>query len=217
MAVERFASLGSKLATSLNKIVTAVVELIDDHATFKTVVDELVADHATFKTAVDDTKEEMTNLCLSSAGLAIGVGSKKEVLIANTVTYLIDGVFKSKTTAEKAFTATTHDIADGSERVYVYSLDGSGNVTVTAGTAAVGQGNATIPDGPAGECVIGHLRLFANGAIFDATSDDLDAAHLTDTYTNVAFLPQAIGAAPATLSAAGPATLSASDPDSFAS
>lgn len=217
MATERFASLGSKLATALNKIVTLVQELKDDHATFKTVVDELVADHATFKSAVDETKEELTNLCLSPAGLAIGTGNAAQVKIANTVTYLIDGVFKSKTSAEVAFTATTHDITDGSERVYVVSLDAAGNPTLTAGTEAVGSGNATIPDGPAGECVIGHLRLFASGAAFDATTDLLSAGHLTDTYTDVGFLPQQITAAPATLSGAAPATLTAADPDSFAS
>lgn len=187
MGVVRELTLGRKLRTAFNKVVT--------------LVNELRTDHATQKSALDETKAVLGDLCLSAAGLAIGSGSKAQVLIANTVTYLIDGEFKTKTTAEVAFTATDHDIADGSEAVFVYSLNGDGDVTVTKGDDAVGAGNASIPDPPAGEAVIGHLRLFADGAIFNATTDELDAAHLTDTYTDVAFLPQQVTAAPATLTA----------------
>jgi len=132
---------------------------------------------------------------LAFAGLAIGSGSKAKVLIANTITYVIDGVLYQKTTAEIAFTATTHDIAADAgsvqEAVYLYSVDSAGTVTVTKSPTATGAGNAAIPATPAGDAPLGYLRLaVAAGATdFDASSDLLDAAHLTDTYVNLATNP----------------------------
>jgi hypothetical protein len=134
------------------------------------------------------------NVCLAAAGLAIGTVSAAEVKIANTVTYLNKGVFKSKTTAEVAFTATTHDITAvaGSvqEAVYLISLQADGTPIITKGATATGAGNAVIPSTPAGETAIGYLRLAvaAGSTDFDATSDDLSAAHLTDTYVDFSSL-----------------------------
>lgn len=133
------------------------------------------------------------NAILGSPGLAIGSGSKAKVLIANTVPFLIDGVFASKTTAEVGFTATTHDIpADASavqEAVYAYSMIADGTVTVTMGAIASGAGNAIPPAIPKGHALLGYLRLaVAAGATpFDASTDLLDAGHLTDTYINAAY------------------------------
>lgn len=133
------------------------------------------------------------NMTLSNPGLAIGSGSKAKVLIANTVVFLIAGVFKSKTTAEIAFTATTHDIAPNAssiqEAVYLLTLNAAGTATITKGTTATGAGNAAVPAAPAGQAVIGHVRVAvaAGATLFDASSDNLDAAHLTATYTSLAF------------------------------
>ena len=134
-------------------------------------------------------------LCLSPAGLVIGSTSKKEIKIASTTAYLNGGVFCSKTTAEVAFTVTTHDIAPSAtlvqEAVYVLSLDAAGTATVTMGAIASGAGNAVVPATPAGGTAIGYVRIaVAAGATkFDATSDDLDAAHLTATYVNTINFP----------------------------
>ena len=134
------------------------------------------------------------DMVYSSAGLAIGSGSKKKILIANTVNYTIAGVWAAKTTAEIDFTATTHDIpADAGavqEAVYLLSITG-GTVTVTMGEIASGAGNAVIPAAPANQAVLGYVRIAvaAGSTPFDATSDDLDAAHITDTYVNLAYGP----------------------------
>lgn len=139
-------------------------------------------------------EQPLDHISLGPAGLAIGT-SKPKVLIANTVPFLIAGVFKSKSTAETAFTATTHDITAlaGSvqEAVYLVTLDAAGTVTLTKGTTATGAGNAAIPSAPASEAVVGHVRIAvdAGATDFDASSDDLDAAHLTVTYTDLAFVP----------------------------
>lgn len=129
--------------------------------------------------------------CLSAAGLAIGTSSKAKLLIANTVIYVLAGAYKSKTTAEVAFTATTHDIAANAssvqEAVFLLSLDASGTATITKGTTATGAGNAVVPATPANNVAIGHARIAvdAGATPFDASTDELDASHLTVTYTDI--------------------------------
>lgn len=137
---------------------------------------------------------DYSDMAFGSSGLAIGTGSKAKVLIANTVNYLIDGEWKQKTTAEIAFTATTHDItADGAtvqEAYYLLTINAGGTVTITKGTTA-DTGLGELPAAPAGEAVLGWVKLeVAAGAVdFDATTDELDEAHITDTYVNAAFVP----------------------------
>jgi len=128
---------------------------------------------------------------LASAGLAIGTASKAKLLIANTVIFMIAGLYYSKATAEVAFTATSMDIAANAssvqEAVYLLSLAANGTATITKGTTAAGAGNAAIPATPASNVAIGYARVAvaAGTTPFDASTDELDAAHLTVTYTNV--------------------------------
>lgn len=152
-------------------------------------------------TLVNSIKAALLYMTLAKAGLAIGATSpKKGVTIANTVTYLINGVPKTKTTAEIAFTATVHDIAANAsvvrEAVYLLSLAANGNATITKGVEATGAGKALVPDCPSGQAPIGHVRIAvaAGATSFDATSDDLDAGHLTVTYTDLGFIPDKLGA-----------------------
>ena len=126
----------------------------------------------------------------SAAGLAIGSVDAAEILIGNTVQYFNGaGQVKTKTTAEIAFTATTHDIAANAsaaqEAWYLVSLDSAGTATITKGTTAAAD-SAVLPAVPSGDTAIGGVKIsVAAGATpFDATSDDLDAAHLTTTYVD---------------------------------
>lgn len=137
----------------------------------------------------------------NSPGLAIGSSSKAKVLIANTVEYMINGVRYQKTTAEIAFTATTHDITADADNVqeacYLLSIDENGTVTITMGDVATGSGEAEVPDTPEGEAALGYLRLAvaAGSTDFDASTDELDEAHLTDTYVNLGFRHERFDAA----------------------
>lgn len=137
-------------------------------------------------------KTQLLYMCLSSAGLAIS-SSKKAINIANTVTFLNAGIFKSKTTADVAFTATTHDIAANAETVqeacYLVQLAGDGTPSIIKGTTSTGAGTATVPATSTLNTPIGYARVAvaAGSTKFDATSDDLDAGHLTVTYVNLAF------------------------------
>lgn len=135
----------------------------------------------------------LQNMALSPAGLAIGSVSKKTMKIVNTITYLAGGVFKSKTTAAVPFTATTDDITNSAsaiqEACYLVSIKNSdASVVVTKGTTA-GSGLSVVPDTPTGHTPVAYAKIaVAAGATpFDATSDDLDAAHLTVTYVDLGF------------------------------
>jgi hypothetical protein len=133
------------------------------------------------------------NRALSAAGLAIGTTSAAKVKIVNTVTFLSGGVFKSKTTAEVAFTASVHDIAANAtaaqEAKYLLCLDSAGTPTLTMGAIA-GAGLSALPELPAGVSPIGYVKVsVAAGATkFTASTDLLSAGHLTVTYVDLGFI-----------------------------
>lgn len=128
---------------------------------------------------------------LSSAGLAIGTTANTAVRITNAVTYLLGGVFASKTPAEVAFTPGTHDIAPSAssvqERVYLVNLDGAGNPTIAAGVVASGAGNALLPERQTNLTPIGTVRIAvaAGNAGFTGGTTALNAGQLTVTYNSV--------------------------------
>ena len=75
----------------------------------------------------------------------------------------------------------------------MFTIDASGNDHVYIGDIATGAGNAVLPnyeDLPDDEAIVGALRLAvaAGATSFDATTDELDEAHLTDTYYDYASM-----------------------------
>lgn len=122
--------------------------------------------------------------CLSSPGLAIGTTSAAAVKIANTTTYIINGVFYSKTTAEIAFTNTTV-LADGGTAYYLVCLNAAGSGLIVNGSAITGD----LPSVPAGYCPIGYVKVVTSGADFTPGTTELSAATVTDTYVNISVLP----------------------------
>lgn len=120
---------------------------------------------------------------LSNPTLAIGTSSKAKVK-HNDIVYSKDGVIATVAGGEVAFTATTHDIADHSEAIYLIYLDGS-TVKISKGTSVLtATGGAVCPATPAGKLKLGEVKIATEGGIFDATTTLLDAGTVTDTYTN---------------------------------
>lgn len=148
----------------------------------------------------DGLLHRVKNMALSTGGLAIGSSDKKKVKIASTVNYLSDGVFKTKTTAEVVFTATTDDITASAttvqEACYLMMLAADGTPSLVKGETATGSGNAKLPEIPATGTPIGYVRLAvaAGETSFDATTDELDEAHITDTYVDLGFVAPKFGA-----------------------
>lgn len=122
--------------------------------------------------------------------VAIGTVDAAEILITNPLRSFagataIAGI--ELAAAEHAFTATTDDIAadadTAQERWYLLSSDDGAAVVVTPGTIAA-EGAAVPPAIPSDHAPIGLVRVVveAGATLFNATTDDLDAAHLTTTF-----------------------------------
>ena len=112
---------------------------------------------------------------LNSAGLAIGSSSKAKVKIVNTVYAMFDGRLVKKTTAEIAFTATTHDVTNAKFRYFRLSMSSAGTVTITAGVEGATLAAATFPEIPSGDVPLGYVIINPTGTgDFDATTTELD-------------------------------------------
>ncbi len=131
----------------------------------------------------------MLNHCVTAAGLAIGSSDPAKVKIVNTTTYVQAGIIKSKTTAEVAFTPTTHDIAPHAslvkEATFTLSLN-AGTPTLTMGPIAVGAGNSVQPASPAGGVEIGKIIIAVAAGVtaFTAGTTQLNNGALTVTYVD---------------------------------
>ena len=211
-----------EIGTKLDQLITAVNELITDHATAKTLQDELIADHATFKTAIDALKAFAQNqITTGTPGLAIG-GTATKVQLVNNIEYTINGIGYSKTATDDLWTLTGGVLADGDTRGYYLLLDSSGTATVqaTAADSSSGVGGLTWPTPTADRVVVGTLTVTTSGATFTPDTTNLSAAEVTDTYSDGLSLAGALAAVlpdpPATLTATAQATLTASSVDTRA-
>lgn len=155
-------------------------------------------------TLMDLMNTASRNVCFATAGLAIGTGANTSVKVANTVTYLSAGVFKSKSTAEVAFTTTTDDIpanaASVQERMWYVCVNAAGTLSMVAGAIASGTGNALLPERSAvadGLAIIGAVRIAVAagapgaGTNFVANTTALNDARLVGsaaTYYNLGYV-----------------------------
>lgn len=150
--------------------------------------------NANLKQVINDVIAQMNNqggvAIVGTPALAIGSISKAKIL-NGAFTVVRDGVVSTIAGGETAFTATTHDIADGKEAIFLVYLNESNEVTLLKGADA-GADEAVCPDTPDGGLKIGEVKISVTGAIFNASTDDLDAAHITDTYTNKTDVPIAL-------------------------
>lgn len=126
------------------------------------------------KSTLEDIQSNLVDFVLNSAGLTIGTVSKKKLLIANTIYYMIDGVLYSKTTAEITLT-TANSVAADLFNVIVLTIDAEGTVTPTNGTAGATLAKVVFPAVPAGEAVIGFVIVNPTGTgNFVGGSTDFD-------------------------------------------
>ena len=151
--------------------------------------------NANLKEVINDIIAQVNNqggiAIVGSPALAIGSSSKAKVL-NGAFTVVRDGAISTIASAETAFTATTHDLADGAGAVYLVYLDSTNTIKILKGTATTGGTGAVCPTTPAGGLKIGEVKIVTSGAIFDASTTELDAVTLTVTYTNKTDVPIAL-------------------------
>lgn len=141
-----------------------------------------------FKDFVDDIEEDLNvvnnDKLLGNPTLVIGSSSKKKIK-NSAFSVMRDGVISIVASTETDFTATTDDLAISTGAVYLIYLDATNTIKILKGTATAGGTGAVCPATPSGGMKIGEVKLVVTAdAIFNATTDDLDSAHITDTYTN---------------------------------
>lgn len=136
------------------------------------------------------------SFALTAGGLAEGTNANTFKTV-NTVTFVIDGVFKSKTATDNvAFTAGHSVVAASSSCLFLVCLDAGGNFSTAQGkaalTAGVTAGTASLqwPAAPADVAVVGAIRVdTGSGVTFTPGSTDLGAASITDTYFDLFAVP----------------------------
>jgi len=162
---------------------------------------------ATLRAILGNSCKTKITLASSGAGTAT-VGS------TGTITYTVDGIFKTKSALSAQSIAVTHDqfgnaVANGlaaytqpvsTTVYYVLSLNAAGTVAVSQGgysgqsvTSPAGAAQYSaggLPVVPAGYTPIGIIKVATGAsATFVAGTTNLDAAGVTATFTDVERLP----------------------------
>jgi len=131
----------------------------------------------------DKERKLIGNMALNSGALAINAAEAATFKTVNTVTYLSNGVFKSKGAfSANAFTAGHATQAIGETGYYVVGLSAAGAVSTY-------QGIGAIPDVPDGITPIGIIKVVADTAVFNPDTTALDASTCTFTFYDVSVLP----------------------------
>lgn len=197
--------------------VTAVTELMADHATFVTVVTDL-------KTLLNNIRTYLTGDRLFSGNPGLAIDTNFDVQSANAVVVSIDGVLATIAGAT-CDTGTAATFPATKWGIFLVSAQAGGTLTATWATnAAAGYDSealaiAALPAAPASEAPIGYVTVQAHGSnSFTAGTDALQGGTggnpSPDTnYYNLADPASTISAA---VSTSAPATLSASVPSATA-
>lgn len=128
------------------------------------------------------------NLTLASAGLATAT-TTTQYKTANTITYLLNGIFGSKTaTDNQAFSAGSAVVPLGKACVFAVWYDGT-NFSTTQG-AIVDNDSTLIPVPPfnPGKVLVGLIKVVTTSALFTPGTTVLGTGN-TVTYFNAGMLP----------------------------
>lgn len=128
----------------------------------------------------------LSNVCLAKAGLAIGTGVNTKIKMANTVTYAIDGIIYSATTAEVAHSTVTVQ-STYTDRVYLVCINAAGTLSIIAGTEAA-VGSALCPMPTTGLCAIGALLITTTTTAF-TPGTSVAGTNNTATYYDLMRVP----------------------------
>jgi hypothetical protein len=197
------------LKTSVDTSKTAVDELIDDHATFKTLADAT-------KTLVNDIRTQLLADTVDGA-TALAIGSTKPNVAHGAFTYRINGQVYSVDADAVGTALSGVNIPDAKAGGWALDINDSGVITIieatgnAAGYDTEALAKAGIPAIAVADTVrLGTVTVLNSGAIFDPGTTNLDAVTVSNvTYTNAVPALVSLGAA---VSANSPATLTAAKP-----
>lgn len=197
------------LKTSVDTSKTAVDELIDDHATFKTLADAN-------KTLTNDIRAQLLADTVDGA-TALAIGSDKPKVAHGAFTYRINGVVYSVSADTVGTALSGADVPDLKAGGWALDINEAGIITIipatdnATGYASELLAKAGIPAIAVADTVrLGTVTVLNSGGVFDPGTTNLDAATVSSaTYTNAVPALVSLGSA---ISANSPATLTASKP-----
>lgn len=129
------------------------------------------------RNALTEIQGGLIDKVLTSAGLAIGTGSKKKVKIVNDTYCYVDGTLVKIAAATEVALAGT--VTADKFNVYVLTVDSAGTVTATMGTEGADLAHIVFPAVPADEAMIGFVIINPTGTgnfVGGAAGTDLDDA-----------------------------------------
>ena len=139
------------------------------------------------RNALSKLQTAASDIVLNSAGLAIKGSSSALAKSANAIVARVNGTLVKKAAGDMP-ALSGDNVADGSSNVYVFTIDSSGNLKTTAGTAGTSVGAITFPTIPDDEAVIGFILVEnGTGSAFDPGTTALDTSNLTVTYINTPY------------------------------
>ena len=118
--------------------------------------------------------DRFSSLIFNTGGLAIGTGSKKKVLIANTVYGVAGGTLFANTTEEVVLAGT---VSNAAFNVFCIYLDSAGTAYAYMGTEGAALINVKFPPVQSKKAMVGFVIVNPTGTgNFVGASTDLDDA-----------------------------------------
>jgi hypothetical protein len=135
------------------------------------------------------------NVSLTAAGLAEGTNSAT-FKTSNTLTFTINGVFKSKSATDNLTFSSGHTALAASQAcLFGVWIDGSGNVSTSQGPIVASGDPCPVPGLPAGSvesdpvALVGLIKVTTGATTFTPGTTDLGAANVTDAYYDCMVMP----------------------------
>jgi hypothetical protein len=123
---------------------------------------------------------DVSTLILNSGGLVISAGGSALAKTVNVIDFLINGVLATKAAGNMAALAGT--ITNGNFGGWVFTVDVAGTLRSRFMTQGASLAAVLMPAIPAGEAVIGFVRLNPTTADFVGGTTALDAANTNAIY-----------------------------------
>jgi hypothetical protein len=129
-------------------------------------------------------------MALTAGGLTYGSVSNLKLKTANTVTYVNNGILKSYTTAEVAFSSGHTSLAANQSCLFALWLTAGGTASTTQGPIVTAGDPCPVPaQATAGTTLIGLLKISSTVAFVPNTTALTGVTGVTYTFYDVALMP----------------------------
>ena len=129
-------------------------------------------------------------MALTAGGLTYGSSVNTKLKTANTVTFVNNGILKSYTTAEVAFTAGHTSLAANQSCLFALWLTAGGVASTTQGPiVAAGDPCPVPPQATANTTLIGLLKISSTVAFVPNTTALNGVSGVTYTFYDTALMP----------------------------